>query len=144
MGVRGERARKHKAGTGYWARNCHELLLIGTRGSVPIPAPGDQPLSVFDALVREHSRKPEVAYEIIEKMFPNVPKIELNAREHREGWDSWGFEAPAAEPAVDPEALASVVEQLPGVASDLDAAERDTAPSVEPESAPACKDDMIA
>jgi hypothetical protein len=46
--------------------------------------------------------------------------------------------------AVEPEALADVIEQLPGVASDLDAAERDTAPPADPESAPAGQGDVIA
>jgi hypothetical protein len=38
---------KNRAGTGYWGRNRHELLLIGTRGNVPAPAPGDQPESLY-------------------------------------------------------------------------------------------------
>ncbi len=43
---------KHKAGTGYWNRNQHELLLIGTRGDIPAPAPGQQFNSVIEARVR--------------------------------------------------------------------------------------------
>jgi N6-adenosine-specific RNA methylase IME4 len=70
---------KDRAGTGYWARNWHELLLIGAKGKIPAPAPGEQFDSVIEAAVREHSRKPEVAYEMVEKMFSSLPKIELNA-----------------------------------------------------------------
>jgi N6-adenosine-specific RNA methylase IME4 len=43
---------------------------------------------------RAHSVKPEWAYRMIEKHFPNVPKVELFARCARLGWDRWGAEAP--------------------------------------------------
>ena len=85
---------KDRIGTGYWFRNRHELLLIGTRGKIPAPAMGDQFPSVIDAPVGEHSAKPEKFYEIIEAYFPTLPKIELNARQAREGWVRWGYEAP--------------------------------------------------
>jgi N6-adenosine-specific RNA methylase IME4 len=42
----------------------------------------------------KHSEKPEAFYELIESYFPNLPKIELNARQRRPGWDAWGLEAP--------------------------------------------------
>jgi len=41
-----------------------------------------------------HSVKPTVFHEIIEDLFPSLPKIELFAREARPGWDAWGNEAP--------------------------------------------------
>lgn len=85
---------KDRIGTGYWNRNKHELLLIGTRGNIPAPAMGEQCASVIDAAVGEHSAKPMVFYEIIEAYFPSLPKIELNARTAREGWVRWGYEAP--------------------------------------------------
>ena len=84
-------------GTGYWFRNGHELLLVGTRGNIPAPAPGEQWPSMFDAPPRKHSEKPDHAYELIEAYYPNLPKIELNARRRRTGWDAWGLEAPDAE-----------------------------------------------
>ncbi len=91
-------------GPGYWFTGEHELVLLGTRGRVPAPAPGVQFPSVFDAPVGEHSEKPSEIYEIIEAYFPNLPKIELNARRARAGWDAWGLEAPpAALPPHDPE-----------------------------------------
>ena len=84
---------KHKAATGFWFRNRHELLLLGTRVKVPAPAPGDAWESVIWADVREHSQKPEIFYKMIEAYFPTLPKIELNARgQAREGWESWGPE----------------------------------------------------
>ena len=83
---------KNRAGTGYWNRNRHELLLVGTKGDVPCPAPGTQWDSLIEALVGRHSEKPEKFYELIEGYFPNLPKIELNARRSRPGWDAWGNE----------------------------------------------------
>lgn len=81
-------------GTGYWSRVVHEILLIGTRGNIPAPAPGTQWESVIDAPVAGHSAKPEKFYELIEAYFPTLPKIELNARVARDGWVRWGYEAP--------------------------------------------------
>jgi N6-adenosine-specific RNA methylase IME4 len=83
---------KNRAGTGYWNRNRHELLLIGTKGNIPCPAPGTQWDSLVEAAVGRHSEKPEKFYELIESYFPNLPKIELNARRARPGWDAWGNE----------------------------------------------------
>lgn len=85
---------KHKAGTGYWSRNQHEHLLIGTRGKIPAPLEGTQFKSVINAAARKHSQKPDETYEIIEKYYPDLPKIELNLRgKPRDGWDGWGNEA---------------------------------------------------
>ena len=86
---------KDRVGTGYWFRNQHELLLVGTRGNVPAPAMGTQIESLVDAAVGRHSEKPVEFYELIERYFPNLPKIELNARAERPGWDAWGYEAPS-------------------------------------------------
>lgn len=89
---------KDRIGNGYWNRNRHELLLIGTRGNIPAPALGEQWDSLLDAPVSEHSAKPDCFTEMIEAYFPNLPKIELNARRARPGWDAWGLEAPEARP----------------------------------------------
>jgi N6-adenosine-specific RNA methylase IME4 len=86
---------KDRVGTGYWFRNQHELLLVGTKGSVPAPAMGTQIASLVSAPVGRHSEKPAAFYELIEGYFPTLPKIELNARTARPGWDAWGYEAPA-------------------------------------------------
>lgn len=85
---------KGASGTGYWFRNCHELLLVGTRGNVVAPSPGTQPPSIHKALRGEHSVKPIFFHIQIAEWFPHLPKIELNARRSREGWDTWGLEAP--------------------------------------------------
>ena len=85
---------KDRSGTGYWFRNQHELLLLGTRGNIPAPAPGTQFRSALAFDTGVHSRKPPFAHEIAEAYFPSLPKIELNARNRRDGWDAWGLEAP--------------------------------------------------
>jgi N6-adenosine-specific RNA methylase IME4/ParB-like chromosome segregation protein Spo0J len=85
---------KDKIGLGYFVRNQHELLLIATRGDMPAPLPENRPSSVITAPRREHSRKPDEAYELIERMYPELPKIELFARNAREGWAAWGNQAP--------------------------------------------------
>jgi N6-adenosine-specific RNA methylase IME4 len=81
---------KDKIGMGYYARQQHELLLIAGRGKSQLPEPQDRPSSVITAPRLEHSAKPMRVYEIIEGMYPNYKKIELFAREHQEGWESWG------------------------------------------------------
>ena len=87
---------KGEPGTGYWFINYHETLLVGTKGNIPAPAPGTQWRSVIKAPVGEPSEKPEIFYQLIEEYFPNLPKIELNARKRRPTWDPWGYEAPEA------------------------------------------------
>ena len=85
---------KDRIGTGYWFRNRHELLLVGTRGNVPAPAMGAQWDSVIEAAAGEHSAKPDAALEMIDAYFPSLPKIELNRRGvPRPGWEAWGNEA---------------------------------------------------
>lgn len=89
---------KDRSGTGYWTRNKHEILLIGTRGRPTCPAPGENPESVIVAPVGAHSEKPERFAEIIECLYPNIPKIELNRRgPARHGWDAWGAESETVE-----------------------------------------------
>jgi N6-adenosine-specific RNA methylase IME4/ParB-like chromosome segregation protein Spo0J len=81
---------KPSVGLGYLVRNRHELFLIATKGDIPAPLPANRPDSVI-----EHSRKPDAAYELIDGMYPGLPRIELFARQARPGWDVWGNEAPA-------------------------------------------------
>jgi N6-adenosine-specific RNA methylase IME4 len=89
---------KDREGTGYWFRNRFEILLLGTRGSVPAPLPGEQPPQVIHSPVGRHSEKPLAFVEAIERLFPNVPKIELFARQRRPGWAVWGNEVPDIAP----------------------------------------------
>lgn len=87
---------KEKIGTGIYFRQQHEYLLLGKRGHPITPVPGTQPRSVLRVPRGEHSAKPDEAYQIIERMYPGLPKIELFARSARGGFDSWGNQAEAA------------------------------------------------
>lgn len=92
-----------RLGLGYWSRIEHELLLIGTRGEVPCPAPGDNERSVQPLPKGKHSAKPERFYEIIEKYHAALAGhfIEFNARVRRRGWSAWGNEIGLVEPSVE-------------------------------------------
>ncbi len=80
-------------GTGYWFRNQHEILLVGTRGKPPAPSYGTQLPSIVQAARGEHSAKPELILDWIDRTFPSLPKIELNRRGAAPpGWDAWGNE----------------------------------------------------
>jgi N6-adenosine-specific RNA methylase IME4 len=93
---------KDKLGTGFWARSQHEHLLIGRRGKFRAPAPAHRPSSVIQAPRREHSRKPDQVYSIIEQAYPTLAKVELFARHARSGWVAWGDEAPKIPAQQDP------------------------------------------
>lgn len=83
---------KDRIGMGYYARNRHELLLIATKGSPGVPEPSNRPDSVIEAPRTEHSKKPEIMYELIEQMYPHGKYLELFARNKRGNWKSWGNE----------------------------------------------------
>lgn len=119
--VWGKKRKGNQRGPGYWNTNEHELLLIGTKGKVPCPAQGTQSRSLIEANVGKHSEKPLVFHQIIESYFPSLPKIELNAREARAGWDVWGKEAPAAEPRETLPAVQAQPRQLSAAEQELKA-----------------------
>lgn len=81
---------KEHISMGYYARQQHEFLLIATKGNIPCPKPSDRPPSVYKEKRTKHSKKPVYFYEMIEKMYPKLPKIELFARETRKNWNVWG------------------------------------------------------
>jgi MT-A70 len=81
---------KELRGMGRWFIDRHELVLIGVRGNIPCPAPGTQALSLFTARRGEPSVKPDFVADEIDRLWPNLPKIELIARRARPGWDRWG------------------------------------------------------
>jgi N6-adenosine-specific RNA methylase IME4 len=89
---------KDTMGLGAWARSQHELLLIGRRGEFPPPPESMRPPSLVHAPKGQHSAKPEKFLELIERWYPDAPKIELFRRgPARPGWKAWGNQALAAE-----------------------------------------------
>src|SRR5438477_5110081 len=78
-------------GVGFYYRNVTELVLFGTRGHLRTLAPGRRQVNLLTSRKREHSRKPEQLYDIIEQCSPG-PYLELFARHGREGWSQWGNE----------------------------------------------------
>jgi N6-adenosine-specific RNA methylase IME4 len=82
---------KDLQGNGDWARQRHEGLFIGIKGDMPPPDESLRPDSVLTAHRGLHAEKPVELYEIIERCYPGVPRLELFAKgEAREGWAMWG------------------------------------------------------
>ena len=80
-------------GVGFYFRNTTELVLFGVRGKNPRTlAPGRRQVNVIRSQKREHSRKPDEVYDIIESCSPG-PYLELFARGPRSGWSAWGYQA---------------------------------------------------
>jgi len=79
-------------GVGFYFRNVTELVLFGIRGKDNRTlAPGRRQVNLVAERKREHSRKPEQLYEIIEACSPG-PRLEMFARNERPGWHQWGNE----------------------------------------------------
>jgi N6-adenosine-specific RNA methylase IME4 len=78
-------------GVGFYFRNVTELVLFGVRGNMRTLDPGRRQVNVIVSRKREHSRKPEQLYDVIEECSPG-PYLELFARHERPGWQQWGNE----------------------------------------------------
>ena len=78
-------------GVGFYFRNVTELVLFGVRGSMRTLQPGRTQVNLLATRKREHSRKPDEIYDIIEACSVG-PYLELFARFRREGWTQWGNE----------------------------------------------------
>ncbi|MCX7014201.1 MAG: MT-A70 family methyltransferase [Candidatus Sumerlaeota bacterium] len=84
-------------GVGFYFRNTTEMVLFGVRGSLRTLAPGRRQVNVIRSMKREHSKKPDELYEIIEACSPG-PYLELFARGKRSGWSQWGDQVGDYEP----------------------------------------------
>jgi N6-adenosine-specific RNA methylase IME4 len=78
-------------GVGFYFRNVTEIVLFGVRGSLRTFQPGRIQVNFLATRKREHSRKPDELYQIIEECSPG-PYLELFARHKRAGWTVWGNE----------------------------------------------------
>jgi N6-adenosine-specific RNA methylase IME4 len=80
-------------GVGFYFRNVTEVLLFGTRGkNARTLQPGRSQVNMIQARKREHSRKPDEQYQVIESCSKG-PYLELFARGTRPGWTYWGNQA---------------------------------------------------
>lgn len=79
-------------GVGFYFRNVTEPILFGVRGRLRTLPPGRRQVNMIETQKREHSRKPDEQYELIESCSPG-PYLELFARYPRSGWQAWGNEA---------------------------------------------------
>jgi N6-adenosine-specific RNA methylase IME4 len=80
-------------GVGFYFRNVTELVLFGVRGrNARTLAPGRRQVNYLSSRKREHSRKPDELYPLIEACSPG-PFLELFARGVRPGWTAWGQQA---------------------------------------------------
>lgn len=79
-------------GVGFYFRNVTEMLLFGVRGSMRTLQPARSQVNMIETRKREHSRKPDEQYALIESCSPG-PYLELFARRPQPGWVAWGDEA---------------------------------------------------
>lgn len=80
-------------GVGFYFRNTTELILFGVKGkNARTLAPGRSQVNIIRSMKREHSRKPDEMYELVESCSPG-PRLELFARGSRAGWTTWGNQA---------------------------------------------------
>ncbi|AOF97422.1 MT-A70 family methyltransferase [Sphingobium sp. RAC03] len=80
-------------GVGFYFRNVTELLLFGVRGkNARTLDPGRSQVNMIQTRKREHSRKPDEQYDIIESCSWG-PRLEMFSRGARKGWDVWGNQA---------------------------------------------------
>jgi len=85
-------------GVGFYFRNVTEILLFGVRGkNARTLQPGRTQVNYMGTRKREHSRKPDEQYDLIEACSPG-PRLEMFARGSRPGWTTWGSQADDYEP----------------------------------------------
>jgi N6-adenosine-specific RNA methylase IME4 len=77
-------------GTGYRLRSACEPWLLGVVGN---PKTSRSHRNLFEGLIREHSRKPDSAYQWAESYVPGARRADLFSRQTRPGWEAWGNEA---------------------------------------------------
>lgn len=105
-------------GVGFYFRNVTELLLFGVRGKdVRTLQPGRTQVNFLATRKREHSRKPDETYDLIESCSWG-PRLEMFARGSRDGWTTWGNQADDYEPTWATYSNHSQAERLAAAADD--------------------------
>lgn len=90
---------KLRLGTGYILRSvCEPFVIAARKGHALRGADARNLIETFenkmvDGLAREHSRKPDEAYQLIERLTPGWRRADVFSRYRRPGWDGWGHEA---------------------------------------------------
>ena len=79
-------------GVGFYFRNVTELILFGVKGKLRTGPAGRSQVNMIETRKREHSRKPDELYPLIEACSPGS-YLEMFARYPHEGWAAWGNEA---------------------------------------------------
>lgn len=79
-------------GVGFYFRNVTEVLLFGVKGTMRTLAPARSQVNMIETRKREHSRKPDEQYELIDRCSPG-PYLELFARHPQPNWTVWGDES---------------------------------------------------
>lgn len=78
-----------RRGVGFYFRNVTEILLFGIKGNIRTLDPGRSMPNIIISQKREHSRKPDEIYDVVEQCSSG-PYLELFARHSRINWTSWG------------------------------------------------------
>jgi N6-adenosine-specific RNA methylase IME4 len=86
---------KDRMGLGDWLRGQTEHCVLATRGKPVVASP--PPSSLLHGKAREHSRKPDEFYALVEQLCPAPRYVEFFAREARSNWDGHGDEYPLAQ-----------------------------------------------
>jgi len=101
-------------GVGFYFRNVTEMVLFGVKGNLRTLQPGRKQVNIISSRKREHSRKPDELYSIVEACSPG-PYLEMFARGARRNWTSWGNESESYEiswPTYSNHSQVDLVEQL--------------------------------
>ncbi len=84
-------------GVGFYFRNVTEIILFGIRGRMRTLQPGRSQVNIIRTRKREHSRKPDEQYPLIESCSPG-PYLEMFGRGGRDNWVTWGNQADDYQP----------------------------------------------
>ena len=77
-------------GLGMWTRANAEICILATKGNPKRISKGIH--SIIDTPIEEHSKKPDEVRNRIVQLCGDLPRIELFARQKKDGWDAWGLE----------------------------------------------------
>lgn len=106
-------------GVGFYFRNVTELVLFGVRGkNARTLQAGRSQVNFLATRKREHSRKPDEFYDIVESCSPG-PFIELFSRGSRKGWSVWGNQSDEYYPDWPTYSNHSQVERTPPLANQI-------------------------